>query len=153
MSNVLLKQFAFTRNALLSELEKIDAELVDVQPDVFNNTIHWQVGHILTAAEQFLFGFPSKTQHLPENYPALFGYGTKPSDWPSEVPSVAELTEQLRDQLKRVMQIPEEQFEVKLDKAFLGQETFGGLATLAVFHEANHSGQIHSMSLVVKRTN
>ncbi|AIF44356.1 DinB family protein [Virgibacillus sp. SK37] len=152
MSKSLLKQFAFTRDSLIKEINKIDPEIADVQLDGYNNTIHWQIGHILTVAEQFLFGFPQKAQHLPGNYVELFGNGTKPADWQGEVPSVDKLTNELQEQVKRVMEIPEEQFNVKLEKPFLGQETFGGLTTLATYHEAQHTGQIHALRLLAEHT-
>src|SRR5699024_12869645 len=86
--------------------------------------------------EQFVFGFPKQSQHIPKHYYDLFTNGTKPSDWSGDVPSVATLTEQLKDQLDRIKQIPAEQFEKKLDKPLFGQDTFGGLTVFAVFHEA-----------------
>ncbi len=152
MNTSLIKQFTFTRDSLIKEINKINPEIVDVQLDGYNNTIHWQIGHILTVAEQFLFAFPKKTQYLPENYVELFGNGTKPADWQGEVPSVDKLTNELQEQLKRVMEIPEEQFNVELEKPFLGQETFGGLTTLATYHEAQHTGQIHALRLITEQT-
>ncbi|MFU0790058.1 DinB family protein [Virgibacillus proomii] len=148
MSQTLVEQFAFNRNMLLMEMDKLDESLIDVQLEGLNNTIRWQIGHILTVAEQFLFGFPNQSAHLPENYVSLFGNGTKPADWPEEVPSLAELKDQLKDQLRRVMDLQPDYFATKLEKPFLGQETIGGLAKVAVFHEANHSGQLHTMRLI-----
>lgn len=145
VTDYLIKQAEITRNGLLGDVDKLDTELMDVKPEGFNNTIHWQIGHILTVSEQFLFGFPKQTQHIPKHYYDLFTNGTKPDDWSGDVPSVDTLTNQLKDQLERMKQIPTEQFEQKLEKPLFGQDTFGGLAAFAVFHEANHIGQIHAM--------
>ncbi len=153
MSKYLTKQLGLTRNALLGEIEKLDAAVIDVQPNGFNNTIHWHIGHVLTVTEMFLFGYPEKSQHIPESYKGIFGPGSKPADWSGEVPAVAELTKQLTEQLKRAKQIPAEQFEQQLEKPFLGQNTFGGLAAMSAFHEANHIGQIHAMNFAVKAEN
>lgn len=150
MSNYLIKQFEMTRNGLLGDIKKLDANVLDIQPNGFNNTIHWHIGHILTVTEQFLFGFPKQTQHLPENYMPLFTNGTKPADWSGNVPTVETLTSQLTEQLERIKQIPVEQFEQKLEKPFLGQHTVGELATLGAFHEANHVGQIHAMNFAAQ---
>ena len=79
-----------------------------VQPKGFNNTIHWHIGHILTIAEKFLF---AGNQQIPENYNELFGGGTRPSEWPEEVPSVEVLLSQLKDQLQRIKEIPNERFK------------------------------------------
>lgn len=150
MCDYLMKQAEITRNGLLKDIEKLDSNILDIQPEGFNNTIHWHIGHILTVTEQFLFGFPKQSQHLPENYMELFTNGTKPADWNGHIPSVDELTDQLTEQLERMKQIPAEEFEKKLKKPFLGQETHGELAAFAIFHEANHIGQIHAMNFAAQ---
>ena len=150
MSELLFKSFELTRSKLINNVEGFDEAILDVQPQGFNNTIHWHVGHVLTVAEQFMFGFPKKSTSLPANYMELFATGTKPADWQGDVPSVQELTAQLKEQLKRVKEIPGESFNEKLKTPFLGQETFGELANFAVFHESNHIGQMHAMKRVIE---
>jgi len=153
MSELLFKSFELTRSRLVRNVETLDEVNVDVQPVGFNNTIHWHVGHVLTVAEQFMFGFPKKSTSLPANYMELFATGTKPADWQGEVPSMKELTEQLKNQMKRIKEIPAESFSERLKTPFLGQETFGELANFAIFHEANHLGQIQAMKRVIETTN
>jgi hypothetical protein len=153
MSELLFKQFVLTRNNFIKRVEPIDKEIVDVQPSGFNNNIHWIVGHVLTVAEQFLFGFPIQSSHLPASYKELFGNGTKPADWNGSVPSVEELLGQLKEQLERIKEIPAERFNDRLEKPFRDLETFGELANMAVFHEANHLGQIQTMKRLIETTN
>lgn len=153
MSELLVKSFELTRSKLVGNVEKLNEENVDVQPVGFNNTIHWHVGHVLTVAEQFMFGFPKKLTSLPANYMELFATGTKPADWQGEVPSIKELTEQLKDQMKRIKEIPAESFSERLKTPFLGQETYGELANFAIFHEATHLGQIQAMKRVIETAN
>jgi uncharacterized damage-inducible protein DinB len=150
MSELLFKSFELTRSKFVRYVETLDKANGDVQPVGFNNTIRWHVGHVLTVAEQFMFGFPKKSTSLPANYMELFATGTKPADWNSEVPSIKELTEQLKDQMKRIMEIPAESFSERLKTPFLGQETFGEIANFAIFHEANHLGQIQAMNRVIE---
>lgn len=150
MSELLMKQFELTRGRTLKEISEIPKQNLDIQPEGFNNTIHWQIGHILTVTEQFLFGFPDKTSFLPSNYKELFGNGTKPADWGSDVPDIDELMNQLKDQLERIKNIPSEQFTQKLPKAFLGLETVSEMASMALFHESNHLGQVHILNRLVQ---
>ncbi|AIM16770.1 MULTISPECIES: DinB family protein [Neobacillus] len=150
MSELLFKHFETTRSYFLKNVEALEESIVDVQPEGFNNTLHWQVGHVLTVTEQFMFGFPKKSAHLPENYLELFGNGTKPADWQGDVPSVQVLVEQLKEQLKRIKEIPAESFQTKLKAPILGQETFGELANFSIFHEAMHLGQIQSMKRLIQ---
>ncbi|WNF22276.1 DinB family protein [Mesobacillus jeotgali] len=149
MSELLFKQFELTRGSFLKNIEGITAEQASVQPEGFNNNIHWNIGHVLTVTEQFMMGFPKKSNHLPANYIELFGNGTRPSEWTGDVPSVDVLRDQLKAQLGRIKEVPASTLNEKLKKPFLGLETFGELANMALFHEAYHLGQIHAMRKLV----
>lgn len=151
MSELLFKQFELTRGFLLKAITGIDRETADIQPEGFNNTIHWHIGHVLTVTEQFMFGFPKKSENLPVNYLELFANGTKPSDWPDQVPTLEELTLQLKEQLTRLKEIPSTSLGEALKKPFLGLETYGELANMALFHEGNHLGQISAMKKLVAK--
>ncbi|MDP4163190.1 MAG: DinB family protein [Bacillota bacterium] len=151
MSEYLFQNFEMTRNLFFRELTGVTEEMADVQPEGFNNTIHWHVGHVLTATEGFMFGFPTKSQNLPANYKELFGNGTKPGDWTEAVPSMEELLVQLKEQVGRLKEIPAASFEQKLQNPFLGLETFGQLANMALYHESHHMGQIHVMKRIIQQ--
>ncbi|MGA9225841.1 MAG: DinB family protein [Mesobacillus sp.] len=150
MSELLFKQFEMTRGFFLKEVAAISAQQASVQPEDFNNTIHWHIGHVLTVTEQFLMGYPQKSIHLPTNYIELFGNGTRPADWSGDVPSVEVLAGQLKEQLGRIKEIPAALLDQQLKKPFLGLETFGELANMALFHESYHLGQIHAMKKLIK---
>jgi hypothetical protein len=149
MSELLFKQFELTRSSFLKNIEGITAEQAGVQPEGFNNNIHWHIGHVLTVTEQFMMGYPKKSNHLPANYIELFGNGTRPSEWTGDVPSVDVLRDQMKLQLGRIKEVPASMLDEKLKKPFLGLETFGELANMALFHEAYHLGQIHAMRKLV----
>lgn len=152
MNELVFKQFEKTRGYFIKKIESVSKDVASIQPDGFNNTIHWHIGHVLTVCEQFMFGFPRKTTHIPANYIELFGNGTKPADWKGDIPETDELIIQLKDQLVRIRQIPAERLNEKLAKPFLGLETFGELAEFALFHEANHLGHIQAMERVIQHT-
>ena len=67
-------------------LESTPEKIADEIPEGFNNNIRWHGGHILTVADAF-FGLGS----IPGEYQALFGPGSKPGNWPGEVPSLSNL--------------------------------------------------------------
>lgn len=150
MNQLVFKQFEMTREYFIKNVEYISKELNDVQPDGFNNTIHWHTGHVLTITEQTMFGFPNVTTHLPTNYIKLFGNGTKPADWTGNIPAMDQLVVQLKDQLTRLKQIPPEQLDQDLDTPFLGCKTVGELAGLTIMHEATHMGQIQAMKRLIE---
>ncbi len=101
-----------------------------MQPEGFNNTIHWHVGHMLTVAEQFMFGFPKKSESLPANYMEFFATGTKPADWHGEVPSVQELSVQLQEQLNSIKRFRLQAFLNDWKNHFSGKKPLGKLPTL-----------------------
>ncbi|MGE7601927.1 DinB family protein [Peribacillus sp. NPDC097675] len=148
----LKKQLKVTRSNLLKEIEGLSPEFTDIQPTGFNNTIHWHLGHVLTVAEKFLFGSP-KSNNLPDNYGQLFGYGSKPSDWTGDVPSIETLKQQLQEQLDRILAIPEETYHDKVETPFMGMETVEDFISTVILHETNHIGQMHAMKLLIQSSN
>ncbi|MFC4801795.1 DinB family protein [Neobacillus sp. GCM10023253] len=150
MNKLVFKQFEMTREYFIKIIGSVSKGQTDVQPDGFNNTIHWHTGHVLTVTEQTMFGFPHATTHLPPIYMELFGNGTKPADWTGNVPTMDELIVQLKDQLDRLQQIPAEQLNISLDTPLMGCKTFGELAGLTLMHEAAHMGQIQAMIRVIE---
>lgn len=145
-------QLKMMRNNLLSEVEGLSPELMDIQPKGFNNTIHWHLGHVLSASEKFLLASPNGS-NLPDNYGQLFGYGSKPADWTGNVPSTETLKQQLQEQLDRLLAIPEESYKEKVETPFKGLETVEDFISFVVLHETNHIGQIHAMKLLIQSTN
>jgi hypothetical protein len=150
MNELVFKQFEITREYFIKIVGAVSKDQTDVQPDGFNNTIHWHTGHVLTVTEQTMFGFPHATTHLPTNYKELFGNGTKPTDWTGNVPTMDELMVQLKDQLARIQQISAEQLNNTLETPFLGCKTFGELACVTLMHEAAHMGQIQAMKRLIE---
>jgi uncharacterized damage-inducible protein DinB len=150
MSELIFKHYELARGKFISNVSDLEEGFAEVQPEGFNNTIRWQVGHVLTVAEQFMFGFPKKSTHLPANYMELFATGTSPAAWQGDVPHLQELIVQLQDQIARIKEIPAESFNQRLKTPFLGQETFGELTNFAIFHESIHLGQIQAMKRVIK---
>jgi uncharacterized damage-inducible protein DinB len=150
MSELLIKHFELARGKFINYVVELEEGISDIQPEGFNNTIHWHVGHVLTVAEQFMFGFPKKSTELPASYMTLFASGTSPAAWQGDVPPVKELIAQLKGQIARINGIPAESFEQKLKTPFLGQETFGELANFAIFHESIHLGQMQAMKRIIK---
>ncbi len=150
MSHLTFQNFELSRSFFLNHLEALDGETAAIQPEGFNNNILWHVGHVLTTAEYFMFGFPEKSSNLPQYYLELFNRGTSPADWKGEVPTLSELKQQLGDQLVRIKEIPEERLQEKLEKTFFNFQVFGELVNFAVFHETYHLGQMHAIKRVIE---
>jgi hypothetical protein len=152
MSQLLFNNIELTRSFFIKNIDGVEEGLAGIQPEGFNNNIHWHIGHVLTTTESLVFGFPEKSSQLPANYMELFARGTKPADWQGDVPSVSVLSSQLKEQVKRMKEIPVDRFNVKLKEPFLGQETFGELVNFALFHENLHLGHIQAMKRVIENS-
>ncbi len=55
------------------------------------------IGHVLTAASFLVW---KEFKQLPTEYPGMFGYGSRPSKWKTEGPTLEVLTAQLKEQAK-----------------------------------------------------
>lgn len=150
MSQLLFNNIELTKSYFIKNVDGIQEDLANIQPEGFNNNILWHIGHVLTTTESLVFGFPKKSSHLPANYMELFARGTKPADWQGDVPSVSVLSSQLKEQVTRLKEIPADKLTVKLKEPFLGQETVGELVNFALFHENLHLGHIQAMKRVIE---
>ncbi|MFD1040564.1 DinB family protein [Virgibacillus byunsanensis] len=147
----MLKQFDSTRIALVAFVNNLDEKIVDIQPESFNNTIRWHIGHVLVSSEGLLFGFPSQSTNIPEHYHTLFATGTKPADWSEDVPTLNELVTNLEEQATRIKQLSDEFFEKTLPYTlpFGNFKTYGDVFRMILQHESEHLGQMKAMKRVV----
>lgn len=65
----------------------------------------------MTVTEQFFSGIPKGELHIPDNYVALYKHGSKPVDWPEQVPSMDELVSELKAQAERIEKLEDAYFD------------------------------------------
>lgn len=148
-----IKQFDITRGNLLRMLESVSETSADRQPAGFNNTIRWNVGHILTVTEQFIFGYPNSSS-LPATYQDMFANGTKPADWTGETISLETLRTQLQDQAARIKEHIMNRLGDQLPEPLtlgpdLQLETTAEVCHLCLLHEATHTGYVQALKRIV----
>lgn len=154
MSQNILHTGKLIHNMALQQIQAIPEELFDIQPPQFNNTIRWNVGHIIVSLNYFFSLAVPYSFELPESYGGLFATGTKPSDWTSTPPTKEELIKYISGQLESLEGISasalEEQLKAPVDLGKMHFETAGELANFALMHEAMHLGNISSMLKVLR---
>ncbi|QKG83674.1 DinB family protein [Kroppenstedtia pulmonis] len=151
MDQAVFKQMEWIRNQLTVKLaEETNPEILDRIPSGFNNSIRWNLGHILHAQEQMVFGLAGEQVTLPESYEGLFGNGTKPGDWTTEPPSLETLIDALKEQPARIQQAFSDRLETPLVKPFLSYETIGEIISFSLFHEGVHIGVIKGLQNALK---
>ncbi|MFM1655347.1 DinB family protein [Brevibacillus sp. B_LB10_24] len=154
MSQTILNTARNVRQITLKQVQAIPEELFDVQPQAFNNTIRWNVGHMLVTVDFFLsLGFPFSSD-LPETYKGLFNTGTKPANWTDEPPTKEELVQYLSEQLERFSAVSPDMLDQPLkspiEMGALRFETAGEVFNFAFVHEAMHLSTISSLLKVIQ---
>src|SRR5690625_266333 len=90
-----LKLFSYSRTSTLILLKKLDEKVWDKQPSGFSNTIRWNAGHVYSTAEDFLADADAQFKNPLPDWDQLFLDGTRPADWPEDVPSAKEIIQAL----------------------------------------------------------
>lgn len=155
-TGTLLKQLELIRSFTLGAVESLHEEEADVQPEGFNNTIRWHLGHIYLVQERLAFHYAGFPVDVPESYIDMFGNGTKPADWTAPPPSLAELGTRLTEQPGRITTllgeklheapaVPFQRFDGKLD-------TIGAIINYTLYHEGQHRAAIEMLKRRILRT-
>ncbi|MFS0723634.1 DinB family protein [Paenibacillus sp. 1P07SE] len=141
------------RQIIIGQLQQVPETQMDIQPKGFNNTIRWNVGHLVYWMDKYTrlnFGSPIE---ISVHYEELFNSGTRPSDWTITPPSKEELIAQLSAQLARFSELSPEMLDKSLQSPFeMGPfkfHTSGELFNFALMHEAIHLGVITSQLKLV----
>ena len=136
------------RQIVIGQLQGVSEDQLDMQPEGFNNTIRWNVGHMIYWMDKYSTLSFGSLSAIPAHFEALFSSGTKPSDWTIAPPSKEELTELLVAQLSRLSELTPERLDTNLQSPFeMGPfqfNTSGELFNFAFMHEAIHLGILSS---------
>lgn len=155
MSEMIINTAKTGRQLVLQQVKAIPEELFDIQAAGFNNTIRWNLGHMIYWMDKYSPLIYSSPPAIPDSYEALFNTGTKPMDWTFDPPSKEELVEMLTAQLSRISDLTPEMLGEKLSNPFsLGPFQFstpGELLNFTLIHEAFHLGTISSQLKVLSR--
>jgi len=153
MTQAIINTALKVRQMVIQRVTSIPEELFDVQPAAFNNTIRWNVGHIITSLDGLLSIGTKFDSGLPASYPALFKTGTKPADWTETAPSKDELLGYLNAQFKALSELSAQNLEGNLAQPLeLGKmrfETVAELMNFCVVHETIHLSTIGCLNKVV----
>jgi len=133
------------RNRLLKLAEGCPVDKRNTVPEHLNNSLHWQIGHVLTITERLIFGLTEQALSLPADYNNFFSSGTKPADWEEEPPAWDILITQLKEQPARIYELFQNNLETPVKENFLKAETVGELILASVIHEVSHLGNMSSM--------
>ncbi|MGG1556453.1 DinB family protein [Paenibacillus ferrarius] len=148
MANSIIKSGKILHQIVIGQLQGVSEDQFDIQTKGFNNTVRWNVGHMVYWMDKYStlsFGYPCA---IPPHYESLFVSGTKPSEWMITPPSKEELIEQFMAQLSNLSELTPELLDMKLQSPYIMGPfqfiTSGELLNFALMHEAIHLGIISS---------
>jgi hypothetical protein len=152
-SNAIMNSVNTARMITIGKIESISEDLFDVQPPQFNNTIRWNLGHMIAVMDSLMFKRITEMSKLPEGFADLFKSGTKPSDWTTTPPTKEELVSLLKKQLMDL----NETFAIRTDEALANPflirdfkfETVGDVIGFAIIHEVQHSTIVSDLVKVI----
>jgi len=140
--HALINTLNTARQMAIGKIESIDEQLFHVQPPQFNNTIAWNVGHIITTMDSLVFQRATQASKLSPEFVALFKGGTKPADWTAAPPTKAEFIDLLTKQLNDLNEAFADQMDTPLPAPVQIRqytfETVGDILGFAIFHEGQH---------------
>lgn len=145
-----LTMFKYSRTSTLILLNKIDEKKWDLQPEGFPNTIRWNAGHVYSTAEDYLSSADHKYQITFPEWNDLFLDGSRPSEWPEEVPSKQEIISALEEQKDRIFnhfqnRMDEQASETRDINGTL-LETVESSLQFVTWHEGIHLGYVNAFS-------
>ncbi|WP_186446000.1 DinB family protein [Paenibacillus cremeus] len=138
------------RNRLVQLAESCPEEKRNVVPTGFNNSIHWQIGHVLTVTDRLAFALAEQTPLVPAHYTSYFGNGTKPADWQDAPPSWDSIIADLKAQPGQIQEALGDKLELPVKENFLKAENIGELIAGGITHECTHLGNIMALMKVLK---
>lgn len=145
VDSVSLANFKFVRSGLLSTLSTIAEEQVDRIPEGFNNSIRWNVGHVLLMADELFSLLKGYERVTPETYKEFFHLGTSPKTWAKTPPAWQELVEGLEKQAEKVEKLLEKEWPDLHAPLKIREYTFATSQDVMAFvagHEGLHHGII-----------
>lgn len=146
-----LGQLKFARIYTQGRLQSIKEDQWDIQPEGFNNTIRWNVGHIFTTMEALVHRGVSTYEPVHPEWRQFFSGGTKPVDWTDEAPTKEELLAALAEQPARVVEFLTGKLDQKLPDVMNIRDihemsTVEGVIQFVIWHEAVHAGIIFGLN-------
>lgn len=131
------------RQETVGMLADLDESKVDVVPHGFNNSIRWNVGHLIYDQEVWFHYLIEDQMDVPASYEEFFGFGTSPATWTKEPPAWAELLEELSTQPERLKSKFAGRLDEPLAKATEAEmSTIGEVIPRTLYHEGLHQGAI-----------
>jgi len=142
------------RGITLKTLKGMPKEITDIVPTGFNNSIHWNFGHIAFIQEKLVYAVVGEEMSLPSEFEVYFGAGTKPTDWIGNPPTLSDISLVLAEQSARIITTHKGNLHKKLPTPFTNRggttfNTLGETLLYSFYHESLHLETIKIMRRLI----
>jgi DNA polymerase III delta prime subunit len=152
MTDKIFETVLFNRKTMVSLLDNLTEEQVNFIPKNFNNSILWNIGHVLVTEQLLVYKLSELPLKIDENLLPLFAKGTKP-----EIKGSTEQIEMVKNLLEGTVLKTRQDYTNHLFKKYLSYTTSTGIVLNKVedamlfncFHEGIHLGIILSLKKLV----
>ncbi len=142
----------FNRNKLSSILENFTDKQLNFIPKGFNNSIIWNIGHVLVTEQLLVYKLSGLPINIDENFIRLLSKGTKPLE-----PFSANQIKYIKENLIRTVEQTKKDYYSGLFKSYQSYPTSTGIILNSVeealqfnaFHEGIHLGIVLSLIKLV----
>jgi len=138
VENKLFEAFRELRAQTLSLAESVSSDIVDIVPVGFNNSIRWNLGHILVAWDHGIFPKINENRKIPLQYHRMFPNGSRPSAWETEPPAFEEIVDKLKLQVDEIIAASEGKLDDLIAKPFLQIKDLRGMFEFHLTEEQHH---------------
>lgn len=133
-----IEQFRRLREETLALTAGIRPEWFDIMPEGFNNSIRWNLGHILVAWDHAIFPKLGEAWHVPSHYHYLFPKGSSPKTWQTAAPAVDEIVNHLSSQKDEISDATVHKLNEPLVEPFLKIATIQEMYGFMLREETHH---------------
>jgi hypothetical protein len=147
---VLFTQLENYRSYILGVLENVTEEEADVIPKGFRNNIRWNLGHIYLDQYLWIQTVTKEKTGVPEQFNDWFGYGTSPSNFTPDTPSIDELKKLLKEQPAQIKAEYGDRLEEDFTPTEMGMHTIEQVLIRTIFHEGMHLQTILDLKKCMK---
>lgn len=156
MSTASLSVLRGCKTAIHNISADLTADQMLAVPDGFDNNIAWNIGHIIVASQNIVYGRSSTPMSISDEMVAMYKPGTSPADWSAVPDTKALLTmfmenqQQLEDDFAAdIFKGPFETFTSP--SSGISFSDLDGALVFDVYHHSQHYGMIMALNNFVSR--
>lgn len=142
---VLFEQLRTYRSELVGLVEGVSEVEADKVPAGFNNNIRWNLGHVCLDQYLWIKVLTKEELPIPPSFNEWFAYGTNPSHFTEQTPSLQQLIDTLKEQPNIIQERYQDRLEEEFTPTEMGMHTIEQVLIRTIFHEGLHIGAIQAL--------